>query len=498
MQEPVAVVVGSGIAGLASAIRLAIQGFKVEVVERNDRAGGKLGSVQSGGFRFDAGPSLFTQPANLEALFQLAGEPIEAYLRYEPIPVSCRYFYEDKTVVTAYTDKVKLAAELRDTVGESPANVNAYLQASAKAYYTVGTVFLEHSLHRLSTWLQAPLFKAFTTIGKDYLFGNLHQFNQRRFTDARTVQLFDRYATYNGSDPYRAPGMLSLIPHLEHNEGVYYPRGGMVRIVEALYQLALKKGVQFQLNTAVTKILTDKGRVTGVQTGKGTIAANIVVSNMDVYYTYRQLLNNEKQAAKVDRQERSSSALIFYWGINRSFPELDLHNIFFSKHYQQEFAHLFHAKDLYEDPTVYVNITSKYEPGTMAPEGKENWFVMVNAPHHQQQNWQQLVQEVRTNIIRKLSRLLQVNLEDCIETELTATPAQIEADTASYKGALYGTSSNTAMAAFMRHPNFSKSITGLYFAGGSVHPGGGIPLCLKSAAIVADLVQADRKKWGNR
>jgi phytoene desaturase len=490
-----AVVIGSGVAGLATAVRLAVQGFQVQVYEKNEDPGGKLGYFETEGYCFDTGPSLFTQPADIESLFRLAGEAIEDYLEYQPIPVSCRYFYEDGTAVTAYADPVKLGQELKEKLKEDPVHLQSYLQASAKAYHTVGTVFLEHSLHRFSTWLHAPLLKAFASISFDYLFSSLHRFNQRRFTDKRTVQLFDRYATYNGSDPYRAPGMLSLIPHLEHNEGVFYPKGGMISIVQALYQLALKKGVQFYFNTPVTRIHTSNGLINGIEINHTIIPADIVVSNMDVYFTYRQLLQDEKRARQLLQQERSSSALIFYWGIDREFPGLDLHNIFFSNDYQREFEYLFREEEVYHDPSIYVNITSKYEPGVMAPPGKENWFVMVNAPHNKGQNWKKIAQQCRTSIIAKLSRLLQVDLDSCIVTERISDPLQIEMGTSSYQGALYGTSSNTRMAAFMRHPNFSSRISGLYFAGGSVHPGGGIPLCLKSAAIVSELVQADRKKW---
>ena len=192
------------------------------------------------------------------------------------------------------------------------------------------------------------------------------------------------------------------------------------------------------------------------------------------------------QPEKILSQERSSSAVIFYWGIGKSFPQLDLHNIFFSGDYKAEFDAIFKTKTLFEDPTVYVNITSKDVP-TDAPAGKENWFVMVNAPHDTGQDWKELSIALRKWVIQKLNRALDVDIAPLIEEEWIMTPDVIEARTQSYLGALYGASSNNKMAAFMRHPNFSKQLTNLYFCGGSVHPGGGIPLCLLSAKIVADL-----------
>jgi phytoene dehydrogenase-like protein len=222
--------------------------------------------------------------------------------------------------------------------------------------------------------------------------------------------------------------------------------------------------------------------------------AGIVVSNMDVYFTYKKLLNDFTMAAKVKKQERSSSAFIFYWGMNKSFPNLDLHNIFFSGNYKKEFNAIFNTGIPFHDPTVYVNITNKLEPGKHAPMGKENWFVMINVSANTGQDWNALEDFYRRAIINKLNQILGEDIESCIEVSEVLTPVTIESKTASYMGSLYGTSSNSKMAAFMRHPNFSDTTSGLYFVGGSVHPGGGIPLCLSGASIVSNLIQEKYKK----
>jgi phytoene dehydrogenase-like protein len=217
--------------------------------------------------------------------------------------------------------------------------------------------------------------------------------------------------------------------------------------------------------------------------------AAIVVSNMDVYFTYKNLLNDSSKAAIVKKQERSSSAFIFYWGMNKSFPMLDLHNIFFSADYKGEFDAIFNTGQPFNDPTVYINITNKLEPGKHAPLGKENWFVMINVSANTGQDWKALEDFYRRVIINKLNKIVGENIESCIEVSVVLTPVTIESRTASYMGSLYGTSSNSNMAAFMRHPNNSKTTAGLYFVGGSVHPGGGIPLCLSGAAIVSNLIK---------
>jgi phytoene desaturase len=255
----------------------------------------------------------------------------------------------------------------------------------------------------------------------------------------------------------------------------------------SLFQLAKEQGVHFQFNTPIKKINHSNGKANGVSTQQNNYNSDLVVSNMDIFSTYQHLLSDVKQPERILRQERSSSALIFYWGMKQPFPNLDLHNIFFSANYKAEFEHLFEHKTLFDDPTIYINITSK-EKSTDAPSGKENWFVMINAPGNFGQDWAQLKKEARANILKKLQRILGQDVEQLIEVESVLDPVTIEAKTSSHRGSLYGAASNSKFAAFLRHPNFSRQLNNLYFCGGSVHPGGGIPLCLLSAKIVGDLI----------
>ena len=488
MKNKKAIIIGAGVAGMASSIRLALQGFEVSVFEKNTYPGGKLSAFQLGAFSFDAGPSLFTAPHLLEDLFAEAQVPMDDFFSYRKLEIACNYFYQDGTQITAYADKNKFAAELALKTNEAPEHLFTYLKNTSSAYKHIAQIFLNHSLHYFPTLFKAPIFKAIGKLKLAYLFKSLNEYNQTAFKSPKLVQLFNRFATYNGSNPYKAPAMLSLISHLEHNEGAFYPQGGMISITNALYRLALKLGVQFSFGKSVQEIQTKGNCVTGVKVDKEVYDAAIVVSNMDVYFTYKNLLNDSAKAAKVKKQERSSSALIFYWGMNKTFPTLDLHNIFFSADYQAEFNAIFNTGLPFDDPTVYINITNKLEPGKHAPIGKENWFVLINVPANSGQDWASLEQFYRKAIIQKLNRIIGENIEPYIAVDEVLTPVSIESKTASYMGSLYGTSSNSKMAAFMRHPNDSKTINGLYFVGGSVHPGGGIPLCLSSANIVANLI----------
>ena len=321
------------------------------------------------------------------------------------------------------------------------------------------------------------------------LFTSMNAVNRRHLKHPKLVQLFNRFATYNGSNPYKAPGLLSIIPHFEHHIGAFFPRGGMYNITKSIHELAERKGVTFHFNTPVREIIVEEGRAVALQLDEGIATFGRIISNMDVFFTYRKLLPRERHPERTLRQQKSTSALIFYWGIRRQFPELGLHNIFFSEDYQAEFRHL-EEGEIFTDPTVYINITQKYEPGD-APDGCENWFTMINVPYNSGQDWDALIEQSRKQILEKLSRMLKVDIEPLIECEEILEPRTIESKTASHLGALYGTSSNNRMAAFLRHPNFSSRIKGLYFCGGSVHPGGGIPLALLSAKIVDEVMHSE-------
>jgi phytoene desaturase len=487
-----AIIIGSGVGGLAMAIRLAVKGYTVSVYEKNNMPGGKLHAFNLNGFKFDAGPSLFTQPQNLIDLFNAASEDINDYLTYKAVENSCTYFFADGTKVNAYTNLKMLATELQSTLNVPASATITYLQRANDLYKNIGTIFLNHSLHKTKTWFNKKIVNALRVVRLSYLTKTLHKYNQQYFKNTKAEQIFNRFATYNGSNPYSAPAMLSMIPHLELNEGTYYPNGGMVSITNALFTLAQKKGVQFFFNTNVTSIINNGKKVLGITVDNKNILANVVVSNADIFFTYSKLLQAPIKAKKVLKQERSSSAIVFYWAVNKNIPNLGLHNIIFSNNYKAEFEHIFKFKSVATDCTIYINITSKEDP-TQAPSGTENWFVMVNAPANIGQNWQALIQQIRPVIIAKINATLaqhgfKINIEDFIVAEEILEPQGIEAATQSYMGSLYGTSSNSRFAAFLRHPNKSRQFNNLYFVGGSVHPGGGIPLCLKSAQIAADLV----------
>ena len=482
-----AIVISAGIAGLSVAIRLQNAGFIVEVFESNDYPGGKLTDFSKNGYRFDMGPSLFTMPQFIEELFSISRKNSKDYFSYKKKETTCNYFFKDGTTFEAKSDVHKFAKSAAKTFNVDEDQLLLYFSRSKKKYELTSTLFLEKSLHKFSTYFTKDTIKAIFNINSLDINSTLHDYNTKSFKDSRLVQLFDRFATYNGSSPYQTPGIMSMIPHLEQYYGTFFPTGGMHSITQSIYQLALDLGVKFHFNSKVDKIHISNKKAIGISSNERDFFSDIVISNSDVVPTYRSLLKGQKSPEKTLRQPRSSSALIFYWGIRKEFHALDLHNIFFSEDYNQEFKYIFKKQQVYNDPTVYVNITSK-ENKSDAPKGCENWFVMVNVPSNTGQDWDNIINNVRSNILKKLSISLSVNIEDLIETETVLDPRLIESKTNSYQGALYGASSNNKFAAFLRHPNFSQQISNLYFCGGSVHPGGGIPLCLLSGKIVSDLI----------
>ena len=249
--------------------------------------------------------------------------------------------------------------------------------------------------------------------------------------------------------------------------GGYFTTGGMYSLTKALFNLAEKKGVKFCFNSEVERIHLKNKTVHGIQVSGKFIPSAAVISNADVYLTYSRLLgdNKSRAAKKYKSLEPSSSALVFYWGVNIKSDDLETHNILFSADYENEFRELFLKKIYPSDPTVYIYISSKLSPGD-APDGSENWFVMINAPYADK-NLNIPLESLKQTILGKIQRLTGYDIKDKIVCENIMTPFNIKSSTGSYKGSIYGISSNNRKAAFLRQPNRSKEYKGLYFCGGS-------------------------------
>ncbi|MFZ0453403.1 MAG: phytoene desaturase family protein [Ignavibacteriaceae bacterium] len=494
-------IIGTGIGGLTASIRLAHNGFDVSVFEKNSYIGGKAGIVKNKGFRFDSGPSLLTMPFVLEKIFNDFNDDIKNYLTIKPLSILSKYFYQDGTEIIAYNDIDKFADEIERKTLDNQNDIKKYFNYSKNIYDLTADLFIFNNIHDPSSFLNSLALKTLFNIRKIDSFRVMHEVNAKYFKDDKTVQLFDRYATYNGSNPYKAPATLNLIPYVEYNLGGFIVCEGISEIPAALHRLAVKNGVRFFLEHSVENILFDKNKkVNGLQIAKinsGKVEENfdIVISNADANYTYKNLINkNLFMESKRSVTEPSSSALVFYWGIKGIHENLEIHNILFSKDYKNEFDEIFNKKVCPRDPTIYIYISSKFKKDD-APAGHENWFVMINAPSIKNQDWNNEIQKSKENIIKKIQEVLKINLSEKIISEKIMSPVDIEMNTNSYQGSIYGISSNNRQAAFLRQRNRSKKYNGLYFCGGSTHPGGGIPLVVSSGVITANLIM---KKYKNK
>lgn len=480
-------VIGAGIAGIASAIRLAQKGYGVTVLEKNTYPGGKLGEVYAGGYRFDSGPSLFTMPQWVDELFELCNEDPRIHFPYRRLAEVCRYFYPDGTRFTVPSDPDTMINVLHQATGEPETNIRKFLDKSRRLYELTAPFFILGSMHQPSDFLNTAFLRQIFHLPQYDVFSTMEKGIRKYITDERLVQFFCRYATYNGSNPYTAPATLNVISSLENHFGAYLPKDGMYDIVKSLVALAERQGVHFAYETPAETILTGNRKVTGVKTRKEIFPADVIINDTDIYYTYTHLLRDDHQVKKILERERSTSALVFNWGIEKQFPDLGLHNIFFSKDYPAEFDALFHRKMPWHDPTVYIFISSKCVPSD-APSNGENWFTMINVPADNGHDWEVLVPELRSQVLQKLEQMLGTSIGSCIREESILHPLLIQSQTGSFAGSLYGSSSNNRMAAFRRHANFSSRYSNLFFTGGSVHPGGGIPLCLAGAKIATSMI----------
>lgn len=488
-----AIVIGSGVAGLASAIRLANKGIETHVFESNAFPGGKINSRTIKGYRFDQGPSLLTCPEYVEELFQLCGADFSDFEMID-LKTPFVYFFNDGLELELESDRSKVIDTLSEKLGENRKDVDRYLRKAAKNYSLIAPLFIEKSLHRWRGLIGKKLVQSLLHLPSYKLFSTMNDENTRAFSNPRTTQIFNRFAQYNGSHPYKAPAMLNMISHLEINISPFLPKNGMIQLTEALTDLARSQGVVFHFNEAVEEILVSESpkTVSGIRTAKGEYECDFVVSNMDVTFTYEKLLAGQKHPEKILQQEKSSSVIAFYWGVKKRFPKLRVHNMIFSDEDQEEFDAVFEHKTIHKDPSIYVYISSKAIP-IDAPEGGENWFLMMNAPINTGQDWDALIEEKRQFALQKMRRLLGEDIAPFIEVEEVLDPRIIEAKYSGKQGSIYGNASNNRFAAFYRHPNYSKDISGLYFAGVSVHPGGGIPLALNSAKIACNCLFEDHK-----
>jgi phytoene desaturase len=477
-------IIGAGFGGLAAAIHLAAKGYRVTVYERQSMPGGKASEITADGFRFDTGPSLLTMPFVLEDLYDAAGAAAEERVQLAPVDPICRYFYPDGAVLSAHADEGAFEQELRTFAPGDADTLRRFLDYSQRIYERTSDIFLFNSLGDLKSLLRVRNLPTLLRLPQIDPFRTVHEGVQSYFSDPRLVQLFDRYATYNGSNPWQAPATLNIIPYVEYRLGGWYVRGGMYALVRSLAALAERLGAELRYGSDVERIDVAGGRVRGVHVDAAFIPHDAVISNADAVFTMTQLVEGkEKRKQRYRELEPSCSGLVFLWGVRGTESALAHHNIFFSEDYRREFDDIFERLVPPADPTVYVSITARSDP-SHAPGGHENWFVLINMPYLTDENRDTDIDTIRASVLAQL-QASGVDLTGRIVHESVITPQDLEQRTNSNRGSIYGISSNSRNAAFLRPQNRVRSVPGLFLAGGSAHPGGGVPLVLLSGKLAA-------------
>ena len=497
------VVVGAGLGGLAAAARLAARGHAVTICERAPEVGGKLGVLSRDGFVFDTGPSLLTLPAVYRDLFLATGGPLEAEIPLVPVDPVCHYRFADGTEFDMpNVSRSRVAAAWDDALGPGAgADWTAFSERAGRIWQATREVFLESPLDGPRTLLsQARHVHDLRTVAP---WLSLRDLGRRYLRHPHQRTFLDRYATYTGSDPRRAPAALATVPYVEQTFGAWYVPGGLRRLGDAVHARALERGAVVRTGTEVTGILLDGGgrRAVGVRLASGEeLPADVVVANADAASVYGTLLPPSAAArplAALRRTTPSLSGFVLLLALRGRTPGLAHHTVLFPDDYDDEFDSVFgtgpHRRTgprPVPDPTVYVSAPD--DPALRPDDDSEAWFVLVNAPRHGPGGVDWDAPGLRDSYADRVLAVLAgrgLDVRDRVLWRDVRTPADLERATGSVGGSIYGTSSNGARAAFLRPANRSP-VHGLFLVGGSSHPGGGIPLVGLSAAIVADLVGA--------
>ncbi|WP_043963787.1 phytoene desaturase family protein [Anoxybacillus thermarum] len=466
------VIIGGGLGGLSAAVTLAQHGVDVQLFEKNSHFGGKLMPVQLGDYYFDFGPNTITMPFVFRHVIEQTGARTEDYITFRKLSVHTKNVYEDKTTFFLSSDRDYMKEQLAviDRVGAL--RYDDFLREVERLYRLAKTHFFPRIFRSFFNYMSPSL--AFALLNARPL-ETLHHFFQRYFTNEHVIQAYDRYATYIGSSPYMAPATFAMIAYLEMVDGVYYVDGGNARIAQTFAHLAQKAGAQLHLNRAVKRVVVKNGKVIGVELADGEkVEADVVIMNADLLQAYRELVDPHDRS--YERAEPSISAFVMLVGTKETWDDLAHHNVFFSPNYKQEFEHIL-AGRYSEHPTIYVCAPPFTKEGS-------SLFVLVNAPPLTKDGRMQVDEQAYKQLVYE--RLRSYGLNVVPDVERVITPLHIAEQFGAYRGALYGIASNRRRDTFLRPSNACKRIAGLYFVGGTTHPGGGSPMVVISGQNVAN------------
>ncbi len=497
------IVIGGGLGGLAATCTLAARGYDVTLVEANDWLGGKAAVLNEGGFRFDMGPTILTVPSVLARIFAEAGRKMDDYLQLVALDPQWRCFFDDGSTLDLQRDvaemKRRIASFSRD--GRDAERYEKFIAYSSRLHDVSERYYFWKSIGGIgdmfglrSTFKGGTLSDVMALgIGRSVA-GTIRSY----ISDTRLSQMLDHFTQYVGSSPEASPAVLCGIAHMQTNDGVWYPMGGTGAVPAALGKLARELGVRVITGATVTRVDHANGRVTGVTLTDGrALNAGAVVSNMDAVRTYRELVGGSRaQRFEVSRGsfEPACSGVVLYLGLKKRYDHLLHHDFVFSRDPHEEFDYIYRRGEPAPDPTCYLAAPSSTEPG-VAPAGGEALYVLVHTPYLRPgQDWKQMFPAYRQVILDKLKRTAGLHdIEDRIAFEHALTPQDIHDRYRVLNGAIYGLASHGKFLGAFKPANRRKDLQGLYVAGGSAHPGAGMPMVLMSGWIAANSVDQDQR-----
>lgn len=495
MREQQVVVIGGGLGGLSAAISLASEGFSVTLLEKNDKLGGKLNILHKDGFSFDLGPSILTMPHIFRQLFERAGRNMDDYVQIQPVEPHWRNFFSDGTTFDLCGDPVQQRKELDKLDACSYAEFECFKAYSTKLGRITERGYFGKGLDSLSQLIGH--YGIFRSLLDFDVFRSMDQGVRRFITNPKLVEVLDYFIKYVGSSPYDAPALLNLLPYIQYEYGLWYIKGGMYALAEGLQKLAEELGVTIRLNTEVTRIDYQNKLARSIQLADGnSLKADIVVSNMEVIPAGERLLQRTTAQMKPLRKfTPSCSGLVMHLGVDRVYDQLAHHNFFYSDHPKDHFNAVFHDNRLSEDPTIYLVAPVKSDP-KQAPAGCEVIKVLPHIPHINPDKplTQADYMAFRERVLTKLENMGLTALRKHIVCEETWTPLDIEARYYSNRGAVYGVVSDRFKNLGFKAPQRDRLLSNVYYVGGSVNPGGGMPMVTLSGQLVRDKILADLSK----
>ena len=502
------VVIGGGIAGLATAALLADEGHEVTLVEARDELGGRAGSWESDGFRFDTGPSWYLMPEVFDHFFALLGTSAAAELDLVPLNPAYRVYGEPVAGSPADTLDIVSGREAAMALFEerepgAGARLAAYLDSAGDAYELAVTRFLYDTYESTAGLRDPELLRRLPQL-LPLLTRKLSTLVDREFQDPLLRQVLGYPAVFLGGSPFDVPSLYHLMSHLDLDEGVLYPRGGFTTVIAAIERLARERGVSIRTGTAVARIRTEGRRATGVGLVDGAILdANVVVSTADLHHTETALLPPSLR----ERPERwwrsrtpSPGALLLMLGVEGELPQLAHHTLLFSEDWQENFSAIFGRDTRIPEPASLYICRPSATDDTVAPEGSENLFVLVPIPADPELghggiggSGDMLIERAADEVISQISSWCGIpDLAERVRVRRTVAPADFAADLHAWRGNSLGLAHTLGQSAMFRPRNVSRKVDGLFYAGTSVLPGIGLPMCLISAELVVKRLRGDR------